>query len=103
MPYSTGNDPQAGLGSSALGTLESATSEEVATGLLSDTVDLTTYAKGFYCGAAGVVVYLPTKNADVNTITKTVVAGSYHPVQVRRILSTGTTVPAAAITLLRGT
>jgi len=101
MPYSAANDPQASLGSGSLGTLESARSAEVPT--RSDTVDLTTYAKAFYCASAGVVKFIPVLNDDAAPITMTVVAGSYHPIQVRRIFSTTTTVVAGDILVLRGT
>ena len=101
MPYSAAQDPHASLSSGSLGTLESARSVAVPT--RSDTTDFGTYAKAFYCASAGVVKFLPVLNDDASPVTMTVVAGSYHPIQVRRIWSTTTTVAAGDILILRGT
>ena len=89
MPYDAARDPYSNLSSGNLRALESATVE--AAPAASDTVDELIYAKGFYVGGAGNVRYLPVGNADAAPITKACLAGTYHPIQVRRVYVTGTT------------
>ena len=64
----------------------------------SDTVDLTAYAAGIVVTAAGNVKYLPSGNADADTITITAAPVGYVPPhQVRRVFATGTTASLASI------
>lgn len=58
-----------------------------------DAADLPTYAKALWIGGAGNVVVIPMNAVDdANTVTFTAVpAGTLLPVQVRRVLNTGTT------------
>lgn len=66
----------------------------------SDTKDLTdatgdampAYAKALYIGVAGnVTVVTAGRSSDDNTVTFTAHPAGYMPVQVRRVLATGTT------------
>ncbi len=57
----------------------------------SDTVDLTTYAKALYVGAAGNVRVLTVGGEDGEAVTFANHPVGWLPVQVRRILATGTT------------
>lgn len=58
---------------------------------LSDTVDLSRYAKALYIGGAGDVVVLPVENADGDSLTFKAHPIGYLPCSVRRVYSTGTT------------
>jgi hypothetical protein len=53
-----------------------------------DSTDLTRNARGVYCTAAG-TLKVTMANGDVLTFTS--VACQYHPIEVKRIWSTGTT------------
>ncbi len=58
----------------------------------SNTVDLSPYAKALYIGVAGDVTVLPVNATDdANTVTFANHPVGYMPVQVRRVLATGTT------------
>lgn len=57
----------------------------------SNTVDLTTYAKGLYIGTAGDLKILPVNNDDAAPVTLANHPVGYCPIQVRRVYSTGTT------------
>lgn len=57
----------------------------------SDTVDLTTYAKALYVGAAGNVRVLTVGAEDADAVTFANHPVGWLPVQVRRVLATGTT------------
>ncbi len=57
----------------------------------SDTTDLTYYAKGLYVGQAGDVTVLMTAAPDGAAVTFKAHPIGYLPVQVRRVLETGTT------------
>lgn len=56
-----------------------------------DVNDLAEYPKALRVNGAGTLRILPSKNADADAITLTVVAGEYVPIQVRRVFATGTT------------
>lgn len=56
----------------------------------SDTVDLTTYAKALYVGAAGNVRVLTVGAEDGDAVTFANHPVGWLPVQVRRVLATGT-------------
>lgn len=59
---------------------------------LSDTVDLAPYAKALYVGVAGDVTVLPINATDdTHTVLFKAHPVGYMPVQVRRVLATGTT------------
>ena len=57
----------------------------------SDTVDLTAYAKALYVGAAGNVRVLTVGGEDADATTFANHPVGWLPVQVRRVLATGTT------------
>ena len=57
----------------------------------SDTVDLTAYAKALYVGAAGNVRVLTVGGEDADAVTFANHPVGWFPVQVRRVLATGTT------------
>ena len=57
----------------------------------SDTVDLTAYAKALYVGAAGNVRVLTVGGEDADAVTFANHPVGWLPVQVRRVLATGTT------------
>ena len=57
----------------------------------SDTVDLTTYAKALYIGVAGNVRVLTVGAEDTDAVTFANHPVGWLPVQVRRVLATGTT------------
>ena len=57
----------------------------------SDAVDLTTYAKALYVGAAGNVRVLTVGGEDADAVTFANHPVGWLPVQVRRVLATGTT------------
>ena len=57
----------------------------------SDTADLTTYAKALYVGAAGNVRVLTVGAEDGDAVTFANHPVGWLPVQVRRVLTTGTT------------
>ena len=64
----------------------------------SDTVDFTSYAAGCVVITAGNIKYLPSKNADADTITVTAApVGFVIPHQVRRVFATGTTGAVATL------
>lgn len=54
-----------------------------------DTTDLTTYAKALYLGSGGDLVVIPT--GGTTAVTLKAHAPGYAPIQVRRVLATGTT------------
>ncbi|RZJ98170.1 MAG: hypothetical protein EON88_01280 [Brevundimonas sp.] len=55
----------------------------------SDTVDLTTYAKALYLGSGGDLTVIPASGGSAVTLKAH--APGYAPIQVRRVLATGTT------------
>lgn len=60
----------------------------------SDTVDLAPYAKAIKCNTGGNVMVIPVANYQAGNLTPvkfTVLAGEYIPVQVARVMATGTT------------
>ena len=57
----------------------------------SDTVDLSAYAKALYVGAAGNVRVLTVGGEDTEAVTFANHPVGWLPVQVRRVLATGTT------------
>ena len=57
----------------------------------SDAVDLTVYAKALYVGAAGNVRVLTVGGEDADAVTFANHPVGWLPVQVRRVLATGTT------------
>ncbi|WP_295174434.1 hypothetical protein [uncultured Brevundimonas sp.] len=57
----------------------------------SDAADLTTYAKALYVGAAGNVRVLTVGGEDGDAVTFANHPVGWLPVQVRRVLATGTT------------
>lgn len=58
----------------------------------SDSTDLTTYAKAIYVGGAGnIAVIMKYNSADTGVTFNGVTAGTVLPIQVRRVLATGTT------------
>ncbi|WP_292079084.1 MULTISPECIES: spike base protein, RCAP_Rcc01079 family [Brevundimonas] len=57
----------------------------------SDTVDLTAYAKALYVGGAGNVRVLTVGAEDGDAVTFANHPVGWLPVQVRRVLATGTT------------
>ena len=57
----------------------------------SDTVDMTTYAKALYVGAAGNASVLTVGGEDTEAVTFANHPVGWLPVQVRRVLATGTT------------
>ncbi len=57
----------------------------------SDTVDLTAYAKALYVGGAGNVRVLTVGAEDWDAVTFANHPVGWLPVQVRRVLATGTT------------
>ena len=57
----------------------------------SDTVDLTAYAKALYVGAAGNVRVLTVGGEDGDAVTFANHPVGWLPVQVRRVMATGTT------------
>lgn len=57
----------------------------------SDTVDLTSYAKALYVGVAGNVRVLTVGGEDADALTFANHPVGWLPVQVRRVLATGTT------------
>ncbi|QYC09059.1 spike base protein, RCAP_Rcc01079 family [Brevundimonas nasdae] len=57
----------------------------------SDASDLPNYAKALYVGAAGNVRVLPTGAQDAEAVTFANHPVGWLPVQVRRVLATGTT------------
>lgn len=64
----------------------------------SDTVDLTSYAAGLVVVTAGNIKYIPSQNADADTITITAApVGMIIPHQVRRVFATGTTGAVATL------
>ncbi len=64
----------------------------------SDTVDLAAYAAGLVVITAGNIKYLPSQNADADTITVTAApVGFIIPHQVRRVFATGTTGAVATL------
>lgn len=57
----------------------------------SNTVDLSPYAKALYIGVAGDVTVIPVTNDDASPVTFPNHPVGYMPVQVRRVMVTGTT------------
>jgi hypothetical protein len=90
MSYSASADPLNTNASSA-----ATPARQAAAVTPSDSTDLTTYAKALFIGTVSggsTVVVLPVRNADGSTVTlKGLSAGQIVPIQVRRVLSTGTT------------
>lgn len=56
-----------------------------------DSTDLAMYAKALYIGGIGTVVVIPVGNADNQPVTFTNHPVGYMPMQIRRVLATGTT------------
>lgn len=57
----------------------------------SDTIDLARVTRGIYVGVSGNVTVLFCDDADAATVLLTgLSAGIWHPMQVRRVLATGT-------------
>jgi hypothetical protein len=86
MPYNSAQDQYPGSSRSVEGQARTAVAVTP-----SDTTDLPTYAKALYIGTSGDIAVIP-----VGSPTDTSVIFSGHPtgyfrVQVRRVLSTGTT------------
>lgn len=89
MPYDASSDPYAqrstGVNSYARG---------MSAIVPSDTVDLPTYAKALYIAAAGTISFIPIANyaggssSPITLISQP--AGTIIPVQVARVLATGT-------------
>lgn len=86
MPYDFRADPMRGFASSAAS--PSRTAYAVTP---SDGADLTSYAKALYIGVTGDVVVVPVLNEDGASVTFKAHPVGYLPVQVRRVLATGTT------------
>lgn len=90
MPYNQNSDPYA---------QRSTEVNSYARGMLavvpSDTVDLTTYAKALYIGGAGTISFIPVANYAGGSSSPITLAsqpaGTLIPVQVARVLATGTT------------
>jgi hypothetical protein len=58
----------------------------------SDGVDLASPTRGLYVGASGDVNVIFASDKDASTVVLTgLAAGVWHPMQVRRVLSTSTT------------
>lgn len=58
----------------------------------SNTTDLNSATRGIYVGASGDLAVIFAADADASTVTLVgLAAGVWHPMQVRRVLSTGTT------------
>lgn len=85
MPYNPSQDPFA---LAAKGVTAQARSAAAVTP--SDTTDLTIYAKALWIGGDGTLTVIPVDNTDNAPVTFAVPQGVF-PVQVRRVLSTGTT------------
>jgi hypothetical protein len=72
--------------------------EKAKTVTKSDSTDLASYAKALIVTVGGNLVIIPKENADVDTVSFTgLTAGQVIPIQVRRVLSTGTTATVAAL------
>lgn len=56
-----------------------------------DANDLTLYAKALYLGQAGDLTVIPAAAADGEAVTLAGHPAGYVPLQVRRVLATGTT------------
>ncbi len=97
MPYDKTKDPATGNPYSA-GRRKAARHPKGVTIVPSDTVDLASYAAGLVVVAAGNVKYIPSQNADADTITVTgATVGMIIPHQVRRVFATGTTATLATL------
>lgn len=97
MPYDATKDPATGNPYSA-GRRKSARHPAGKLVVGSDTVDMTTYAAGLVVITAGNIKYIPSKNADADTITITAApVGLVIPHQVRRVFATGTTGAVATL------
>lgn len=95
MPYTKENDPNVFDTSNPAKGLASVS--------LSDTIDLPKYAKALKCNSGGSISILPTANYRAGSetpFTLVVNVGEYVPIEVARVFSTGTTLPAADIIAL---
>lgn len=97
MPYDKTKDPATGNPYSA-GRRKTARAPKGVLVVGSDTVDMTTYAPGLVVVTAGNIKYIPSQNADADTITITAApVGLVLPHQVRRVFVTGTTGAVATL------
>lgn len=85
MPYNSSQDPHTGATKAVTAQARSAVAVTP-----NDTTDLAIYAKALWIGADGTISVIPIENADNAPVTFTVSQGVF-PVQVRRVLATGTT------------
>jgi hypothetical protein len=84
--------------------LRSAADARTGASALSDTLDLFEEAQGFLCNAAGTVIINTPNQASGkagHTVTIVALAGVEYPIRVQRVWSTGTTVAAANLVLLK--
>lgn len=86
MPYDASKNPYVGQTSTAV-----STASRAVTVTPHNTNDLAIYAKALRINGAGTVCFLPVGNADGQTITIDAAAGEYVQIQVRRVLTSGTT------------
>ena len=97
MAYDKTKDPSAGNPYTA-GRRKSARHPKGVLVVASDTADMTSYAAGLVVVTAGNIKYLPSQNADADTITVTAApVGFIIPHQVRRVFATGTTGAVATL------
>lgn len=97
MAYDKTKDPSTGNPYTA-GRRKAARHPKGVTVVPSDTVDLASYAAGLVVVTAGNVKYIPSQNADADTITVTAApVGFVIPHQVRRVFATGTTGAVATL------
>jgi hypothetical protein len=97
MAYDKTKDPSTG-NPYASGRRKAARAPKSIAVVPSDTVDLAVYAPGLVVTAAGNVKYIPSQNADADTITITAApVGFILPHQVRRVFATGTTASLATL------
>lgn len=85
MPYNPAQDPYVVRS----GEVSSQARGAVAV-IPSDTVDLAPYAKALYIGSAGDLKVIPINNVDGSPVVFANHPVGYCPVQVRRVLATGT-------------
>lgn len=85
MPYNSSQDPFTGATKAVTAQARGAVAVTP-----HDTNDLATYPKALWIGADGNIVVIPVENADNAPVTFAVSQGVL-PVQVRRVLATGTT------------
>jgi hypothetical protein len=90
MPYTPSSDPFATNSSSP-----TTPARRAAAVTPSDSADLAIYAKALWIGGAGSVAIIPVGNADGDSVVIAgCPAGALLPIQVRRVLTTGTTATA---------